>query len=111
MLNLVEAKSGPATVCMALTVGGFSIFGLMLFPHGEPLGLYRVSSFRGNSIPGCLFSPRTGGDLLIGEVPGCLRSPKLPFCCVSFFHIPPKPPLGIGVEHLALLQAPFKANK
>ena len=67
MLNLAEAKSGPAKVRMALVVGLFSIFGLILFPQGEPLGLNKVSSLRRSSIAGCLFSLLADGDFLIGE--------------------------------------------
>jgi hypothetical protein len=39
MLNLVDARRGPATVCTVLTPEPWLLnLGLTLLPHGEPLG-------------------------------------------------------------------------
>jgi hypothetical protein len=39
MLNLVDARRGPATVCTVFTPAPWLLnFGLTLLPHGEPLG-------------------------------------------------------------------------
>lgn len=69
MLYLVEAKSGPATVCTVFTPPALSLsLGLFVLPQEVFLGLYSVCSLRDVPIAGLLLSFVKGSIFLVGEV-------------------------------------------